>query len=234
MAGLLGRRHEAVEPVEAPETVDLLDRRFADWMSMWPFRRWMPEELIKVDEFRENGTLVVRAELPGIDPDKDVELTVSGGVLHIAAERREQERTEDKGYLRRELRYGSFTRSLPLPDGVTESDVTASYRDGILEIRVPMPPARAGQEDPGPQGLTPIDGTRIDRGLGIGTLGECCEEIVPPHRCCAPPQPGGWCSAGSAAGAAHAAPGGGLGSDDDSSDRPARAQPGALSNAVAS
>jgi HSP20 family protein len=144
MAGLLKRRHEAAEPGEAPETADLLDRRFADWMSAWPFRRWMPEELIKVDELRENGTLVVRAELPGIDPDNDVELTVAGGMLHITAERREEEQTEDKGYLRRELRYGSFTRSLPLPDGVTESDVTASYKDGILEIRVPMPEPAPG------------------------------------------------------------------------------------------
>ncbi len=154
MAGLLKRRHEALEPVETPETVDLFDRMFDDWMSMWPFRRpavlarWMPEDLIKVDEYHENGTLVVRAELPGIDPDKDVELTVTDGMLHIEAERREEEKTEDKGYLRHELRYGSFSRSLPLPEGVTEADVTASYKDGILEIRIPAPQPEPAKKIP--------------------------------------------------------------------------------------
>jgi HSP20 family protein len=151
MAGLLKRGHKAVEPVEPVETVDLFDRMFDDWMRMWPFRRpallarWMPEDLIKVDEFRENGTWVVRAELPGIDPDKDVELTMSDGMLHIKAERREEEKTEEKGYARRELRYGSFTRSLPLPEGVTEADVVASYKDGILEICVPAPQPEPGK-----------------------------------------------------------------------------------------
>lgn len=144
MARLLKRRQEALDPVEVP-TVDLFDRMFDDWMSMWPFRRpallarWTPDNLIKVDEFHENGTLVVRAELPGIDPDEDVELTVTDGMLHIEAERREEEETEDKGYVRRELRYGSFSRSLPLPEGATEADITATYKDGILEIRVPAP-----------------------------------------------------------------------------------------------
>jgi HSP20 family protein len=87
----------------------------------------------------------VRAELAGIDPDKDVAITVKDGLLQIKAERRVEEETEDKGYTRHELRYGSFSRSLPLPDGATESDIKATYKDGILEIRVPVtePPADA-------------------------------------------------------------------------------------------
>jgi HSP20 family protein len=101
--------------------------------------------MIHVEEYREDGTLVVRADLPGIDPDKDVELTVVGGMLHIEAERREEEKREGTGFLRREVRYGSFSRSLPLPEGVTEADITATYTDGVLEIRIPEPtrePAR--------------------------------------------------------------------------------------------
>ncbi|HEY1319766.1 MAG TPA: Hsp20/alpha crystallin family protein, partial [Streptosporangiaceae bacterium] len=82
---------------------------------------------------------IVRADLPGINPDKDVELTISHGMLHIEAERREEEKREEKGFLRREVRYGSFSRSLPLPEGVTEADIAASYKDGILEIRIPEP-----------------------------------------------------------------------------------------------
>jgi HSP20 family protein len=129
-----------------------MDRLFDEWMRALPMRRpfamgwdWPGEDLIRVDEYRDHGTQVIRAELPGIDPDKDVEITVTDGMLRISAERRVEEKTEDKGYTRHEMRYGSLTRTLPLPDGGTESDITASYKDGILEIRVPVaePPAAA-------------------------------------------------------------------------------------------
>ena len=91
-----------------------------------------------VDEYRDGDTLVIRAELAGIDPDEDVELTVTDGMLRIDAERRVEEDTEDKGYTRHELRYGRFTRSLPIPEGASADDVTATYKDGILEVRVPV------------------------------------------------------------------------------------------------
>jgi len=115
---------------------------FPTWLR-WPARAWPTGDFVRVDEYRENSTLVVRAEMAGIDPDEDVEITVSGGVLHIGAERREEKKDEGKDYYRRELRYGSFTRDLPLPEGIKEADVKASYKDGILEIRVPLPKAGA-------------------------------------------------------------------------------------------
>lgn len=130
---------------EAADVFSRFDRMFEEWARMMPFRptafqRWREaEELIRVEEFREDGTLVIRADLPGIDPDKDVELTVTDGILHIEAERREEEKHEEKGYVRQELRYGSLSRSLPLPEGVTESDITATYKAGVLEIRIPEP-----------------------------------------------------------------------------------------------
>ena len=136
------------------------DRMFDEWARMMPFRpvpfaHWREaDDLIRVEEFREDGGLVVRADLPGIDPEKDVELTVSDGMLHIHAERREEEKREEKGYLRQELRYGSLSRTLPLPEGVTESDITATYKDGILEIRIPAPKHEPGQEDTHQQDLT--------------------------------------------------------------------------------
>ena len=100
---------------------------------------WEGNGLLKVEEFRDGDDLVVRSELPGIDPDKDAELTVSNGMLHIRAER--QEKSEDKGKegYRSEFRYGAFSRTLPLPEGVNPDDITASYRDGVLEVRVPVP-----------------------------------------------------------------------------------------------
>ena len=123
-----------------------MDRIFDEWMRSLPMRRpfgftwdWPGEDLIRVDEYRDGDTEVIRAELPGIDPEKDVDLTVADGMLRISADRRIEDRTEDKGYLRHELRYGSMSRTLPLPEGVAESDITATYKDGILEIRVPVP-----------------------------------------------------------------------------------------------
>ena len=140
MADVAKREPRSVEPF------DVFDRVFEDWTRLMPFRRpWMfgrdlmGDDVIRVDEFREGKDLVIRADLPGIDPDKDVELTVADGLLQIRAERREEEQKEQKGYRRRELRYGSFSRSLPLPTGVKESDIAASYQNGILEIRIPAP-----------------------------------------------------------------------------------------------
>lgn len=142
MADIEKRRTKVAE---AFEPFASFDRLLDDWMQAMPF--WRPsagaqrsrEQMIRVDQLREDGTLVIRAEIPGIDPDKDVEVSVSDRLLTIRAERREEERTDEAGYLRRELRTGSFSRTLTLPEGVTEADITASYRHGILEVRVPMP-----------------------------------------------------------------------------------------------
>lgn len=132
--------------VETRDVFDRLDQLFDEWSRFLPLR--MPVgleprselgEFIRVDEYREGDRLVVRAELPGIDPEKDVDITVSDRTLHIEAERREEEDTDKKGFLRHELRYGHYSRLLPLPEGVTESDVSATYTDGILEISVKVP-----------------------------------------------------------------------------------------------
>jgi HSP20 family protein len=142
------RRTESTSPLSR------LDRLFDEWMRSFPNRRpfglaWeVPgEELIRVDEYRDGDTQVIRAELPGIDPARDVELTVHDGLLRIHAERRIEEESEDKGYTRHELRYGTMTRTLPLPDGAQPSDIAATYQDGILEIRIPVP---APAPDAGP------------------------------------------------------------------------------------
>lgn len=98
----------------------------------------LDESDMKVEEFRDGDTLVVRAEMPGIDPDNDVEITVSDNMLHLRAERRSETKTEDKKGYRSEFRYGSFSRSVRLPAGAGEDDVKASYNDGILEVRIPV------------------------------------------------------------------------------------------------
>jgi HSP20 family protein len=100
---------------------------------------------IRIEETVENDQLVVKAELPGIDPDKDVEISVQERTLHIRAERRQETKEETQGRRHSEFRYGSFARRLPLPKGVSEEQVTASYQDGILEVRVPLPPEKSAE-----------------------------------------------------------------------------------------
>ncbi|MFD0656666.1 Hsp20/alpha crystallin family protein [Thermocatellispora tengchongensis] len=74
----------------------------------------------------------MRAELPGVDPDKDVEITVGDGMLDIRAERTSETKEEHRS----EFRYGSLRRSVMLPRGANEEDVKASYTDGVLEVSV--------------------------------------------------------------------------------------------------
>jgi HSP20 family protein len=98
----------------------------------------LEDDQFKVEEFTEGGQLVVRAELPGVDPDKDVDISIVDGNLCIRAERRHEEKIEQRDYRRSEIRYGSFSRVLPLPAHAKEDDIKASYRDGVLEVRAPV------------------------------------------------------------------------------------------------
>ncbi len=110
-----------------------------DWFEE-PFLTLRPylAQPIRVEEFTEGDHYVIRAELAGIDPEKDVEITVGSGYLTIRAERHES--TEGKH--RSEFRYGSFTRSLALPPATDEDDITASYRDGILTVKAGLKAAK--------------------------------------------------------------------------------------------
>jgi HSP20 family protein len=95
--------------------------------------------LMRVEEYVDGDTAVFRGELPGLDPNKDIELKVVDGVLHVRAERKEQTEEERPDGFRTEFHYGSLARSVRLPEGATEADVSATYKDGILEVRVPAP-----------------------------------------------------------------------------------------------
>ena len=115
---------------------DLFGARMFDVPTVW--KDLFDDSEMKVEEFRDGDTLVVRAEMPGIDPDKDVEITVADRMLTLRAERRSETKTEDKKGYRSEFHYGSFSRSVRLPAGAGEDDVKASYNDGILEVRIPV------------------------------------------------------------------------------------------------
>jgi HSP20 family protein len=119
---------------ERPALTDLFD-----WLESgfpgWPLRRVMTGvQPMRIEEFTEDGHYVVRAELPGVDPEKDVEVTVHNGLLTIKAERREEQREGQHT----EFRYGTLTRTMTLPAEADENDVSATYADGILEVRVSL------------------------------------------------------------------------------------------------
>ncbi|MGW6907033.1 Hsp20/alpha crystallin family protein [Streptomyces sp. NPDC054940] len=95
---------------------------------------------IRVEERLVEGTYVLRAELPGIDAAKDVEITITEGLLTLRAERTEE--TKEKHHT--EFRYGTFTRSVRLPAGAKGDDATAEYKDGVLTIKVPVPEEKTG------------------------------------------------------------------------------------------
>ncbi len=90
--------------------------------------------IIRVEDETKEGGYEVRAEIPGVDPDKDIDITVSDGVLTIKAER--SEKKESNG--RSEFSYGSFIRSVTLPAGADEDAIKASYDKGILTVSVPV------------------------------------------------------------------------------------------------
>ena len=112
--------------------------RMTDWFdtlvpSDLSWRTGFPHSM-RVEEFTRDGSFVIRAELPGIDPDQDVEITLKDRMLTIAGKR--EERHEEAQ--RSEFFYGRFMRTLTLPSGATGEDIAATYTDGILEVAVPM------------------------------------------------------------------------------------------------
>lgn len=92
-----------------------------------------------IDVDRENGELIVSAELPGIDPDKDIEITLDDDYLTIKGEKSEdKEISEDDRYLH-ERSYGKFVRRIPVPEGVSPDHIAADYAKGVLTVKVTLP-----------------------------------------------------------------------------------------------
>jgi HSP20 family molecular chaperone IbpA len=95
-----------------------------------------------VEDEMKDGSYEVRAEIPGVDPAKDVDITVRDGVLTIKAERTEKK--ESAG--RSEFSYGSFMRAVTLPPGAEEDAIKASYDKGILTVSVPVTTVAAAEK----------------------------------------------------------------------------------------
>jgi HSP20 family molecular chaperone IbpA len=93
-----------------------------------------PGNLIRVEDQQTEREYLVRAEIPGVDPEKDINVSVTDHVMTIEAERREDKRTEGRS----EFRYGRLRRSVRLPANADSEHIDASYNKGVLEVKVPL------------------------------------------------------------------------------------------------
>lgn len=101
---------------------------------------WWGRELSPgVDVYETDAEVVVKAEVPGVDK-KDLDISVTDTDVTIKGETRKDEEVREEGYYRRERRYGSFSRSVPLPGRVQTDKAKASFKDGVVEIRIPKTP----------------------------------------------------------------------------------------------
>lgn len=95
--------------------------------------RWAPG----VETYQKNGSYIIKADLPGVEA-KDVHVTVEGGCVTIEGERKMDKEIKRKDLRRKEVFYGSFRRSLPIPKGLKVEEIKAKYHDGVLEISAPF------------------------------------------------------------------------------------------------
>jgi HSP20 family protein len=100
-------------------------------------RRWVPPmDLIEAEDH-----FVLKADLPGLT-EKDVSIEVQDGTLRIAGERKAEHEQTERGWYRIERAFGGFTRSLTLPDGINPDGISAEFKHGVLEVRIPKPEER--------------------------------------------------------------------------------------------
>jgi HSP20 family protein len=104
--------------------------------SLGEFRQslWSPQ----IETFEREGQLVIRADLPGLKKD-DVNIEITDDAITISGERRDEDEERREGYYRSERSYGSFFRSIPLPEGVNAEDANATFNNGVLEITMQAP-----------------------------------------------------------------------------------------------
>jgi len=103
-------------------------------LGEFPQSLWSPQ----IETFEREGQLVIRADLPGLKKE-DVNVEVTNDAITISGERRDEDEERREGYYRSERSYGSFFRSIPLPEGVNAEDANATFNNGVLEITMQAP-----------------------------------------------------------------------------------------------
>ena len=139
-----------------------LDRMFDE---PWTMLRWPADALTapdgalwapKVDIVTKDNTLITRVDLPGMKKE-DVLVEVQDGKLTLSGERKKETKEETDNFYREEREYGSFCRIVPLPKGINSADVKATFANGVLEVKVPLPAAAV--EAPNSRKIPVQDGT---------------------------------------------------------------------------
>lgn len=118
-----------------PETSSLFEEFFNNPLLSAvtrPSERWLPA----VDVLEKDGSLILRAEVPGVN-EKDIDLKIEGNVLTLKGEKKQEHEEDRNNYHRMESYYGSFARSFTLPDTVDRDNIKAEYKNGILVVTIP-------------------------------------------------------------------------------------------------
>jgi HSP20 family protein len=125
---------------------DEMDRVFDDFglgrrwrtapLSRTGAELWAPD----IDVYQKNDQLVIKADLPGLSKD-EVSVDIADDAVTIQGERKAEREEEREGYYRSERSYGSFCCVIPLPEGAITEQAKANFRDGVLEVTMPAPPA---------------------------------------------------------------------------------------------
>lgn len=146
----MSKTKEMRETTSMSNGIPVLWRSEEPWprMMQW-LDTWFPADVawrthphsLRVEEIHGDDALTLRIEFPGVDPDKDIDVTVDNGHLTVSGRRREAAEAPHRS----EFYYGEFLRSIPLPSGVDEGSVSARYADGILEITMGMTDGHKGQ-----------------------------------------------------------------------------------------
>ena len=136
-----------------PEGMVEIDRPFAEFFRTlsgpWPFRPFFAftpgkHFLPAADVFARNGDMVVKLDLPGVEP-KDIHVKLDEGELIVTGERNADHEVKEEGYYRKESSYGLFQRRMSVPKGINESEIKAEYVNGVLEISMPRKAKLEGQ-----------------------------------------------------------------------------------------
>jgi HSP20 family protein len=117
---------------------DAMDRLFED-SFVTPQRGWLAPLRaadLAMDLYETNDEVVVKAALPGVKPE-EVDITITGNTLTIRGESKQENEVKEENYIRRERRYGSFSRSVTLPGGLKSDKAEATFENGVLTLKVP-------------------------------------------------------------------------------------------------
>jgi HSP20 family protein len=122
-----------------------MERMFDDFFGrrlrpLWPGRWWPAREtglsMAPVDLYEEKDEIIVKTELPGMSKE-DIQVNITDHLLTIKGEKKKEEEIKEEDYYRSERSYGSFSRSVDLPGEIQIEKVQASFKNGVLEIRLP-------------------------------------------------------------------------------------------------